>query len=55
MKIVIRRGNWLESIAVGLVGFAASIVSVFIIVPAMIICSVGFFVLGIAGFLKRQE
>ena len=55
MKYVIGRGKWLESVAIGLVGSVATFVSIFIIVPTMIICTIGIFVLGIAGFLKREE
>ena len=55
MEYVIGRGNWIKSIAVGVIGALAMVIGMIVIVPIMIVGAVVIFVLGISGFLKRDE
>lgn len=55
MEYVIGRGNWIESIAVGVIGSLAMIVGIVILVPIMIMGSISVLILGITGFLKRKS
>lgn len=51
MKYVLGRGNWFESIVVGV------FVGIFflIAIPFMVLAAVLVFIAGITGFLKRDE